>query len=160
MVLGEAGVWVNWLDCGTPDHWRTELGCSDLTFPTHLSVRLVAAGRGVSEDTFGQSFLNESGEGNYAYVYAAQVHSSKALNVVKEGDLLGYVIAHEMGHLLLGRDSHAAAGVMRARWEGAELRQAAHGQLSFTRVESERMRTRYLSAQARLQRTSLPTSGK
>src|SRR5262245_53903576 len=70
MVFEEAGVSLTWLDCGTPGNWHTELGCSDLAFPAHLSVRLVAGKQAALGDIFGQSFLNEQGEGNYAYVYA------------------------------------------------------------------------------------------
>jgi hypothetical protein len=145
-VLGEAGISLTWLDCGTPGRWRTELGCQDVAFPTHLSVRLVAGRKAVSEETFGQSFLNDRGEGNYANVYLAQLSSSKAAGLIGEGDLLGLVVVHELGHLLLGKDSHSSEGLMRARWEAAELREAAKGNLLFAKGEAERMRVRYLSA--------------
>jgi hypothetical protein len=150
-VLREAGISLTWLDCGTPGRWRPELGCRDLAFPTHLSVRLVAGRRGVSEDTFGQSYLNERGEGNYANVYVAQLSSCKALDLINEGELLGYVVVHELGHLLLGKDSHSSVGLMRAKWEVEELRRAARGNLSFTKSETERMQARYWSAAARAQ---------
>jgi hypothetical protein len=148
-VLAEAGISLTWLDCGAPGHWHTELACQDLAFPTHLSVRLVAGKKAVSPETFGQSFLNERGEGNYASVYVERLSSSKALDLVNEGDLLGYVMVHELGHLLLGKDSHSTDGLMRAKWEVAELREAAKGKLLFTRNETELMRVRYCSAVAR-----------
>ncbi len=148
-VLDEAGITLTWLDCGTPGKWHTELGCRDISFPTHLSVRLVAAKKAVSEDTFGQSYLNEQGEGNYANVYVATLSSAKALDVIREGDLLGYVVVHELGHLLLGIGSHSAEGLMRAKWGVSELREAARGNLLFSKIEAERMRARYLSAAAR-----------
>ena len=77
----------------------------------------------------------------------------KALNVnrlelLREGDLLGCVIAHELGHLLLGKSSHSEEGLMRARWEARELREAAKGNLLFSKSETERMRVRYRSATA------------
>ena len=31
--------------------------------------------------------------------------------------ILGCVIAHEIGHLLLGSNSHSGSGVMKPRWE-------------------------------------------
>jgi hypothetical protein len=161
-VLDKAGVSSTWLNCGTPQHWRTNLGCQNMAFPTHLSVRLVAGRKAVSEDTFGQSYLDERGEGNYANIYLAQLSSSKALGLMKEGDLLGYVMVHEVGHLLLGKDSHSAAGLMRGRWEMAELQRAARGELFFTASETERIRARYLSAAARVEVVSrnIGTSGK
>jgi hypothetical protein len=159
-VFENAGVSLTWLDCGTPGNWHTELGCLDLAFPSHLSVRLVTD-KYAGSDTFGQSFLNERGEGNYASVYLAPLSSAKALELIREADLLGYVVVHELGHLLLGKNSHSAEGLMRAKWEVAELREAARGNLLFTKSETERMRARYFSALAREDSASkLRASGK
>jgi hypothetical protein len=148
-VLSDAGVSLTWLDCGVPGHWRAELGCQAIAFPTHFSVRLVGGRKAVSNDTFGQSYLNERGEGNYANVYVTPLSSAKALSVIQEGDLLGYVVAHELGHLLLGKESHSAGGLMRARWEVAELQKGSRGTLLFSRDEAEKIRGRYLAAVAR-----------
>jgi hypothetical protein len=91
----------------------------------------VGAGRKApSDDIFGQAYLNERGEGNYANVYVTLLSSAKALSVIKEGDLLGYVVTHELGHLLLGRN-RIRRGLMRARWEFAQLQQGARGKLLF-----------------------------
>jgi len=158
-VFGEAGISLTWLDCGVPGLWHRELGCQEVAFPTHLSVRLVAGRKSVSEDTFGQSYLDEHGEGNYANVYLAQLSRSRAAELIGEGDLLGLVVVHELGHLLLGRDSHSSAGLMRARWTAAELQEAAKGNLLFTKSEAGRMRVRYLSATA-LDRVKSSASGK
>jgi hypothetical protein len=148
-VLRVAGVSLAWLDCGVPGHWRAEQGCQAIAFPTHFSVRLVAGRKAVSDDTFGQSYLNERGEGNYANVYFTALSSAKALSVIQEGDLLGYVVAHELGHLLLGKESHSAGGLMRAKWEVAELQDGSRGTLLFSRDEAEKIRSRYLAAVAR-----------
>jgi hypothetical protein len=161
-VFGEAGISLTWLDCGTPGHWHRELGCLDLAFPNHLSVRLVTGKQTGSDDIFGQSFLNEQGDGNYANVYMTPLSSAKALEVIGEGDLLGCIVVHELGHLLLGKNSHSTGGLMRAKWEVLELREAARGNLLFTKSETERMRVRYFSAVARAEGASsrLKTSGK
>jgi len=161
-VFVNAGVSLTWLDCGSPGNRHTELGCLDVAFPSHLSVRLVTGKQTGSGDIFGQSFLNEQGEGNYAKVYLTPLSSAKALEVVREGDLVGYVVAHELGHLLLGKNSHSTEGLMRAKWEVWELREAAKGNLLFTKSETERMRVRYFSAVARAEGalSKLNTSGK
>ena len=153
-VFAEAGVALTWLDCGTPGHWHAELGCQDVVFPTHLSVRLVTGRPIGSGDIFGQSFLNEQGQGNYANVYLTPLSSARALGVVGEGDLLGFVVVHELGHLLLGKNSHSGEGLMRAKWEIAELREAARGNLLFTQSETEQMRMRYWSALAQAEGAS------
>ena len=148
-VLDGAGIALTWLDCGTPGNWVQDIGCRDLAFPSHFSVRLARNGRHRAGDVFGESFLDERGVGNYASVYVEPLAASKALDVVSEGDLLGYVVAHELGHLLLGQDSHSADGLMRGKWDFAALQQAARGTLIFSAKEAERMRSRYRSATAR-----------
>jgi hypothetical protein len=145
-VLDGAGIALTWLDCGTPGKWVQDIGCRDIAFPSHLSVRLARNGRHRAGDVFGESFLDDQGVGNYASVYLEPLAASKALDVVREGDLLGYVVVHELGHLLLGLDSHSAEGLMRGKWDFAALQQAARGTLIFSAGEAERMRSRYLSA--------------
>lgn len=49
--------------------------------------------------------------------------------------ILGAVLAHEMGHLLMGRGAHSAMGIMRCPWDTAELRDLARGTLVFDRQQ-------------------------
>ena len=46
--------------------------------------------------------------------------------------ILGCDIAHEIGHLLLGSESHSASGIMQGHWERGQIRQAVTGTLLFT----------------------------
>jgi hypothetical protein len=46
--------------------------------------------------------------------------------------LLGHVMAHEMGHLLLPYGAHSIAGLMRPAWDRSQVRAAAEGLLTFT----------------------------
>jgi hypothetical protein len=56
---------------------------------------------------------------------------------VNRGVLLGYVIAHELGHLLLPPKSHSVTGVMRGT---IDLQLAAAKQLRFTPEEGQLIR--------------------
>jgi hypothetical protein len=56
-------------------------------------------------------------------VLADRVAAMAARAPADAGTLLGRVIAHEIGHLLLGTASHSRSGLMRARWTDDELRQ-------------------------------------
>ena len=49
---------------------------------------------------------------------------------------------HELGHLLLGTNSHAPTGIMRARWQPADLANASQGRLLFSSLESREMRNK------------------
>lgn len=162
LILRPAGISLVWLDCGTPANRPPNSACNDLSFPQHLSVRLVSTTGRPSEDTFGQTFQNEEGEGNYALVYFNVLAKSSVTESVRAGDLLGFVIAHELGHLLLGRDSHSATGLMAPVWQAGEVRMASQGILFFTGDQQERIRLRCLTARAALKKTgmSLTRSGK
>ena len=53
--------------------------------------------------------------------------------------LLGTVIAHELGHLLLSTNSHSAFGIMRANWSAKELWAVEHRAMYFSSSESKRI---------------------
>ena len=53
---------------------------------------------------------------------------------------LGYVIAHELGHMLLGLNAHAIAGVMRGTLLSEDWEQAAQGTLGFTHSQNQQIR--------------------
>ena len=55
------------------------------------------------------------------------------------GALLGCVIAHEIGHLLLG-PGHTKDGVMRSGWNAHELKALRQRWLRFNQEESARIR--------------------
>lgn len=54
--------------------------------------------------------------------------------------VLGCVITHELGHLLLGEREHSIAGIMQAHWGVAQIQSALESQLSFLPEEAVLMR--------------------
>jgi hypothetical protein len=75
----------------------------------------------------------------------ASVFYSRVLKLVQSEDfslpqLLGHAMAHELGHLLLGSNSHSARGLMEGRWSYEDLRRAAKGDLVFSPQEAEVIR--------------------
>jgi hypothetical protein len=57
--------------------------------------------------------------------------------------ILGSVIAHEIGHLLLGPNAHMESGIMQAQWTREQLNQAFRGRLMFT-LAQQRLSARKL----------------
>jgi hypothetical protein len=51
-------------------------------------------------------------------------------------------MAHEIGHLLLGENSHSRTGIMRASWSDYELSMEGRHEMSFTAEQSRRMKSR------------------
>src|ERR1700720_3950007 len=58
---------------------------------------------------------------------------------------LGCIMAHELGHILLGDPVHSATGIMQAQWGHPQFHQALTGNLLFTRQQATR-----IQAQTRL----------
>jgi hypothetical protein len=118
------------------------LDCATIEWPTHVAVR-VMHGRSTSE-VFGVAFLSADGAGCYSDVFFDQAMELHASWNVALADVLGNVMAHELGHLLLGSNSHSGVGIMRAHWQGEELRRLSRGSLWFTNEQADRIRGRLI----------------
>jgi hypothetical protein len=151
-IMRRSGISLTWLDCASAGSAMPDPNCRAVSYPAHLSVRVVAKVSPVKGDIFGQSFQDAAGEGNYALVYYAAIKAFRSATAVPAGELLGCVIAHELGHLLLGTASHSPAGLMSGVWQDPELQQAVRHNLLFSGDEGERMRFRFAAASARLQK--------
>jgi len=68
------------------------------------------------------------------------VRSLDARSTTSEATRLGYVMAHELGHILLGPNAHAIAGIMRATLLPADWEKAAQGTLGFTHSQNQQIR--------------------
>jgi hypothetical protein len=145
-IMSRSGIKLIWLDCSTRAETATASDCSAVSFPSHLSVRIVPKFSPVKEQIFGQSFQNADGEGSYALAYYSGIKMFSDATAVSTGKLLGSVIAHEIGHLLLGTASHSHAGLMSAVWQSSEINQVLLGNLLFTGDQGKRMRVRFVAA--------------
>ena len=79
------------------------------------------------------------GSRDHAGVFLSRVRQTVAGNVgiIDIPELLGYVMAHEIGHLLLHSTLHSGEGIMRAQFRSADLKKAAQRQLKFTPDQGE-----------------------
>ena len=144
-ILAQSGVELDWLSCGRPDpsdFSPPTTPCSVVAWPHQLSVRIVPSGRSVGADIFGEAFLDGTGRGAYSNVYFNNLAANREHAQLSDGDMLGFVIAHEVGHLLLGSNSHTSLGLMQARWDSAALHSALHNTLFFTPAQSATLRSR------------------
>ena len=78
------------------------------------------------------------GSGDHSGVFWSRVRQTAArTGVIDSSDLLGTVMAHEIGHLLLHSTTHSSEGVMRADFRPADLKKAGQRQLKFTPEQAE-----------------------
>ena len=73
--------------------------------------------------------------------------------------LAAHALAHEIGHVLLRSNEHAASGLMAGRWAGHEYGRMEAGVLRFSEAESSRMRMILNRSECESLRTALPPNG-
>jgi hypothetical protein len=148
-LMAQAGIDLELLNCppADPSDFTPAVSpCSVVEWPRRLSVRIVARGNSANPETFGEAFLDDTGCGVYAKVYYQNLADSRESLGLSEGDMLGFVIIHELGHLLLGSNSHSTTGVMQAHWSPTTLRDAASGILFFTSHQAAILHSRLAQA--------------
>ncbi len=70
-----------------------------------------------------------------AIIFVPRIDPRRAVSDVTR---TGYVIAHEIGHVLLGPNAHSIVGIMSGTLLQRDWENAAQGTLAFTRARSKR----------------------
>lgn len=160
-IFGRSSIGVSWLGCATSmDEAKLNRSCASKLTATDIVLRLLPPGMnpGVSSDTgtFGVALVGPEvklprtasvllknverlGEGRHERMDYSVVHRSFSDQVFL-GRLLGHVIAHEVGHLLLNSGKHASAGIMRGHWDVNVTARALTRNLHFSQREVRRIR--------------------
>jgi hypothetical protein len=117
--------------------------CSESLKPFEMVVRIIDApvlNQTVHPDACGVAYvIGETDRGWLATAFSDRISSAAVRVGVDAGVLLGLVISHELGHLLLGSGYHGGSGVMRADWS-EELFNHARESWRFSALETARMR--------------------
>jgi hypothetical protein len=163
LIFREAGIDVEWLNCHAVSDITVAAeksrGCGETIFSEHLDLRIVRRSVGLSPKVMGISFLSEDGSGCQADLFYERIKGLRQKSNASLTSILGGVASHEIGHLLLGTNSHAPRGIMRAVWGHDELVSVSRGALFFSEKESTRMRGRLWSVEARGKDAPLVSSG-
>jgi len=145
-ILSRAGVDAKWQHCPKPPHraWK-QTGCTgqgdletNLTvrvLPEHMARKIARRSREVGLSIWTRDGIFPTD----AYVFFDRVVSLSDGDRTTLPALLGAAMAHEVGHLLLGTDSHSEVGIMRAAWGREEVKQTLWGLLIFTPRQAEQM---------------------
>jgi hypothetical protein len=78
----------------------------------------------------------------YAYPFARAgfrvvIFANRVTSMDRHYEVLGHVIAHEIGHVLIGTVEHSPSGVMRAHWSKADVAAMQGRLLPFSRTDLE-----------------------
>jgi hypothetical protein len=145
-LFRRCGIEVMWLPTARPAQpAAVENLSTGVSVRPDLCVRIVPARepyRGITNsDSFGFAYVGQKLPGEYATVFYDRISRLGHIerDWTSEGALLGHVIAHELGHLLLGPGSHTPQGLMSARWTRDDIVNAAQGRLNFDRRQIRRL---------------------
>jgi hypothetical protein len=151
-IFDAAHIPILWRDCKPMrDKPEPDPACHALRAPNHLSLRIVPGSSNENGDVFGVAFLGTDGTGGYSDVFYGSVEKLREAGHRDIGRILGHVMAHEIGHLLIGSHAHSPWGIMCAKWHDEELKHLEMGTLFFTADQGK-------SIYARLHAGSPPTN--
>jgi hypothetical protein len=144
-IFRVAGIAPIWFHCGLVESKRQDPSdrCKTGVGSDGIIVRLRRSSR------LGESYRLALGEaqidtqahtGSIATVFADRVAITSDRAGANARGVLGRVIAHEIGHLLIGTNQHSTHGLMRAAWTDLELRRSIGLDWQFSASEARCMR--------------------
>lgn len=145
-IYQRVGLATEWLDCPlAPAEAAQFPNCQLAPGPTRFALRLLsrqmAERRKLDPMTFGLALFSE--DGGFGTIVNVYSHRAKELAKGREKShavILGHLMAHELGHLLLGVGSHSASGLMHVPWRKKQLELISQGSLFFTPWQAEQIR--------------------
>ena len=139
-VFSDAGVQVQWIDQAAftrsmpvePEPRRAFAG-------SIMQVRIMSGpmrkAMAVKDNALGMAIA----EAHFAWIAFDRLGDSARQAHIELGDALGYVIAHEIGHLLLPVNAHSATGIMRKEFDPTLI---ALNRVRFSADQEARIRSR------------------
>jgi hypothetical protein len=140
-IFRRAGLETVWLNCRPRVEGAKACSIADGTHLVLLIIPHALRAQSINRNELGIALLDEMGSGYYAYAFYDRVRQLADLLGLRY-ELLGAVLAHEIGHLLLGLNAHSVGGIMSAHWQNKELLDISKGVLSFLPAQARTMRDR------------------
>ena len=122
-VFHLSGLALVWVDAGT---------CPARCLTVRIVTEPVTAQSRRDPHILGVAPSMPEARGINLWVFYPRIRALSAELGMDASQLLGHAMAHELGHLLLPYGAHSLAGLMRGKWDRAQVRAAAEGLLTFT----------------------------
>ncbi|MBI3279861.1 MAG: hypothetical protein HYZ57_08480 [Acidobacteria bacterium] len=147
-VLGNAGVLIKPAACDEAGGGADR--CAATGRPTTVVVRIYTspqrALRNMDLNSFGFALPSSAPEfGFFAAVFYDRIRLLSNPSPTMLGRVLGHVVAHEVGHLLLTMRGHTASGLMKVPWDKKQLERIDQGSLLFSSAEAAQIRANVLA---------------
>jgi len=146
-IFADAGVDAQFLLCDMRER-PIPARCDQAFAPGEISVQIMA--RDIREDgALGYALPGaESSPGRYVRIFDDGVRALAKQHRLQHGDVLGHVLSHEIGHLLLGVGRHTKRGLMRADWSLTDLARMGREGLWFSTGQARRIRAALVGVSA------------
>ncbi len=137
-IFRQIGVDVDWAECPIREGTLADYPhCTGFHDPAHYSLHILPhARKELRQAAQGEAVLGS----RLVNVFWDRAQEQAYRHSVPVSDMLAAIICHEIGHLLLGPDSHAPLGIMMARWNPRALNYISRGGLGFTDEQKEHIR--------------------
>jgi hypothetical protein len=146
-VLGVTAFKIHWLECALREdqvearHLPCKAPMTDADILLRIVPRSMQPERGVAH-ALGYALPLVGQPPTRAYVLYDRVREKiRKCNGISEFRLLGYVMAHEVAHLLFKNDRHHRRGIMMASWQEKDLVEIERGTLAFSQQEVSLLET-------------------
>jgi hypothetical protein len=139
-VLGQAGIAVEFVECYSGGVETSGPPCTGPFGPSDVVLRIVEPKLAAKGEQLGYAAMTSQG-GAYITVFINPVQQKARIGNLSNGAFLGHAVAHEIGHLLLGANSHSSAGIMRPKWRPVDEEWMVKGALLFGAAQGAKMRS-------------------
>ncbi len=144
-ILIGAGFEILWIRCPLCEEERSQYpGCIPEIGPTDLVLKIMPRidmeKGGFKKDAFGLA------AGRNIMISTQRLYDIAQVSEQNCDRILGLAVAHEIGHALLGSDSHSNRGIMCPRWNSNDLQLESRHSAGFTEEQIDRMHRNWMAA--------------
>jgi hypothetical protein len=147
-ILRQAGVAADLVWCFGNGIETTVPACNAALGPADMFVRIFPPRLALKGHELGYVAATPE-SGGYVTVFADPSRREARVRSLSDGTLLGHVLAHEMGHLLLGPNAHSSSGIMRPVWRRFDEEWMVKGALVFSAEQAKKMRANLVERASR-----------
>jgi hypothetical protein len=146
-IFRDSGVETEWFDCSASQECDVHTEGPQFRLAIHSQVRSIVKDNGqargmIVDHTLGFAIpCSTADSACLAYIFYSPISNLAAQYVVSTDRILGHVMAHEIGHALLGPNAHTRTGIMQGRLPIAEMERL----LYFTSGQSRLVRSELLA---------------
>lgn len=140
-ILNEGGALPIWLDCSLAVGEAMDERCRQRPNAQDIVLRLMpekmAAAVGLKTACLGYAVVPQNNFGTLAAVFVDEARRKAERALASRSAVLGHAMAHEIGHLLIGKAEHGSRGLMQPVWGRSQLLRATSSPMALTAREGQ-----------------------